>query len=265
MTFNDVLLELLAHLRAENKPIMIGWDTVQQWPEDALNTFLQLGFLIPASATQSIECHACENHCFMDVINLTHDDPALTRAFIVCDDADMQSQMGRVKIPLFRLQQWQGSVKQLSQGIADLLGLKDKITFTANQPVIKLGMLKAEKGRRWVSLNGSDLSLEINQRTIPVDELLYFDGKQLVIDQHSIDDLLNSESLNKGKKYIPSITKREDSKLKTQAMYQDWKDEYLRLNRQYPNKTDRWYAAKIFKMDIAKGRDAETIRKNMIK
>lgn len=264
MTFNDVLLELLGHLRAENKPIMISWDGVQQWPEGALNTFLQLGFLIPASSAQSIECNACENRCFMDVVALAHDDPALTRAFIVCDDADMQSQMGRVKIPLLRLQQWQGSVKQLSQVVADLLGLKDKIIFSGNQPVIKLGMLKAEKGRRWVTLNGSDLSIEINQRTIPVDELLYFDGKQLVIDQNSIDDLLNSESLNKGKKYTPSTTKREDSKLKTQAMYQDWKDEYLRLNTQYPNKTDRWYAGKIFKMDIARGRDAETIRKNMV-
>jgi hypothetical protein len=182
MTFNDVLLELLGHLRAENKPIMINWDSVQQWPEGALNAFLQLGFLIPASAAQSIECNACENHCFMDVINLTHDDPALTRAFIVCDDADMQSQMGRVKIPLHRLQQWQGSLKQLSQVIADLLGLKDKITFIANQPVVKLGMLKAQKGRRWVTLNGSDLSIEINQHTIPIDELLYFDDKQLVID-----------------------------------------------------------------------------------
>ena len=264
MTFNDVLLELLGHLRAENKAIMISWDNVQQWPEGALHTFLQLGFLVPAPATQSIECNTCENHCFMDVITLVHDNPALIRAFIVCDDAEMQSQMGRVKIPLARLQQWQGSVKLLSQVIADLLGLKDKIIFTANQPVIKLGMLKAEKGRRWVTLNGSDLSLEINQRAIPVDELLYFDGKQLVIDQNSIDERLNSESLNKGKKYTPSTTKREASKLKTQAMYQDWKDEYLRLNGQYPNKTDRWYAAKIFKMDIAKGRDAETIRKNMV-
>ena len=265
MTFNDVLLELLGHLRAENKPIMVSWDSVQQWPDGALSAFLQLGFLVPASAAQSIECHACENHCFMDVINLTHDEPALTRAFIVCDDAEMQSQMGRVKIPLLRLLQWQGSVKQLSQVIADLLGLKDKITFTANQAVIKLGMLKAEKGRRWVTLNGSDLLLEINRRTIPVDELLYFDGQQLVIDQNSIDDLLNSESLNKGKKYTPSTTKREDSKLKTQAMYQDWKDEYLRLKEQHPNKSNTWCSIQISKMDIAKGRDAETIRTEMVK
>ena len=264
MTFNDVLFDLLAHLRAENKAIIISWDTVQQWPEGSLNTFLQLGLLIPAPAAQSIECDACENHCFMDVITLVHNDPALTRAFIVCDDADMQSQMGRVKIPLVRLQQWQASVKHLSQVIADLLGLKDKITFTANQVVIKLGMLKAQKGRRWVTLNGSDLSLEINQRTLPVDELLYFDGKQLVIDQNSIDGLLNSEPLNPGKKYTPSTTKREARKLGTQAMYQDWKDEYLRLKKQHPNNPDTWCAVKISKMDIAKSKDAETIRKNMV-
>ena len=265
MTYNDVLVELLAHLRAENKPIVVDWDSVQQWSDGALTTFLQLGLLVPASAAQSIECHACDNQCFMDVITIVNADPDLTRAFIVCDDADMQSQMGRVKIPLVRLQQWQGSVKQLSQVIADLLGLKDKITFTANQAVIKLGMLKAEKGRRWVTLNCSDLSLEINQRAIPIDELLYFDDQQLVIDQHCINDLLNSESLNSGKKYTPSTTQRETRKLGTQTMYQDWNDAYLRLKKQNPNKTNTWYATQISKMDIAKGRDVGTIRKNMVK
>lgn len=265
MTFNDVLLELLANLRSENKAISISWETVQQWPEGVLNTFLQLGLLIPASAAQSIECNGCENHCFMDVITLPHDDAALTRAFIVCDDPEMQSQMGRVKVPLVRLQQWQGSVKQLAKAIAELLGLTDKIIFSANHAVIKLGMLKTEKGRRWVTLNSSDLSLELNQHTIPVDEVLYFENQQLVIDQNKIDDLLNSESLSKGKKYMPSTNKREARKLETQAMHQNWQDEYLRLKDQHPNKADTWYAAKIFKMDIAKGRDAETIRKNMVK
>lgn len=265
MTFNDVLLELLAHLRAENKPIMISWDSVQQWPDGALNTLLHIGFLILAPAAQSIECNGCENHCFMDVITLPHDDSALTRAFIVCDDMDMQSQMGRVKVPLARLQQWQGSVKQLAKVIADLLGLKDKIAFTANQPVIKLGMLKAKKGRRWVTLNSGDLSLEINQHAIPVDEVLYFEDKQLVIDQNKIDDLLNSESLNQGKKYTPSTNKREAGKRKTQAMHQDWKDEYLRLKKQHPNKFNTWRSIQISKMDIAKGRNSETIRIIMVK
>lgn len=265
MTFNDVLVELIEYLHAENKPVLISWHKVQDWPEGVLDRFLELGLLVPTATAQSIECQACENHCFMDVITVVPADPTLTRAFIVCDDADMQSQMGRVKIPLFQLQQWQGSLKQLSLVIAGLLGLKDKISFEANQSVIKLGMLRGKKGRSWVTLNSLDFSLEINQHTRPIEELLYFDGQQLVIDRGTIDQLLNKQSLNIGKKYTPSKTKREASKLETQAMYQDWKDEYLKLNSQYPNKTDRWYAGKIFKMEIAKGRDAETIRKNMVK
>jgi isoleucyl-tRNA synthetase len=126
-------------------------------------------------------------------------------------------------------------------------------------------MLKGEKGRRRVSLNSGDLSLEINQHTIPVDEVLYFEDKQLVIDRYKIDELLNSEALNKSKKYTPSTNKREDRKLATQALHQDWKDAYLTLSVEYPNKTNRWYAAKIAKMDIAKERSPGTIRKNMVK
>mgnify|MGYP000624358615 CR=1 FL=1 len=265
MTFNDVLLGLLAHLRAEHKAIFIDWDSVQKWPEGALNTLIQLGFLIPASATQSIECHACENRCFMDVITLVHADPALSRAFIVCDDADMQSQIGRVQIPLIRLQQWQCSIKQLAKVIADSLAFKDKLEFTANQSVIKLGMLKSDKGRRWVSLICADLSLEINQHIIAIDDVLYFEDDRLFIDQALIDDLLNREPLSQGKKYIPSTDRREIRKRETQAMYQDWKDEYLQLSKLHPTKSNTWISKQIAKMSIAKDKNSETIRKNMIK
>lgn len=265
MTINDVWLVLLDHLRAINKPIMIDWDIAHKWPEGTLNAFLELGILLPGSASQSIVCHACENHCFMDVLTLPHADPVLTRAFIVCDDPNMQNQMGRVQIPLIRLQQWQGSVKQLSQVIANLLGLADKIAFAVNDPVIKLGMLKAPKGRRWVTLNSLDLSLEINKHSVPIDDVLYFEGEQLVVDQDAIDDLLSREPLTQGKPYIPSVNQREASKLKTQAMYQDWNDEYFRLTKLHPNKSKSWCAKQIAKMDIAQDKDSETIRKNIIK
>ncbi len=265
MTFNHAFLEYLAHLRAENKAITVSWDAVQQWPDGALDTFLQLGLLSPAPAAQSIECDGCENHCFMDVITLPADDPALTRAFVVCDDAEMQNLMGRIKVPLERLQQWQGSVKQLAKVIAEMLGLKDKFTFSANQAVINLGMVKGQNGRRNVTLNCADLSLEINQHSVPVAEVLFFEDKDLVVDLNRIDDLLNSEALSKGKKYTPSTSKREASKLVTQAMYQDWNDEFLRLKDQQPKMTNPSIAKKISKMEIAKGRGVETIRKNMVK
>jgi hypothetical protein len=264
MTFNDAFLEYLAHLRAENKAITVSWYAVQQWPDGALDTFLQLGLLIPASAAQSIECNGCEKHCFMDVIILPNNDPALTRAFVVCDDAEMQNQMGRITVPLVRLRQWQGSVKQLAKVIAEMLGLKDKLTFSADQAVINLGMLKGQNGRRHVMLNCADLSLEINQHAVPVDGVLFFDDRELFVDRYKINDLLNNESLGKGKRYTPSTSKQEARKRATQARHQDWKDAYIKLNDEYPNKTDRWYADKIAKMDIALGRSPGTIRKNMV-
>ncbi len=263
MTYNDVLLDILAKLRAENKPILIDWDAVQYWSEPVLDCFLELGLLSPASSAQSIGCIACENHCFMDVITLPHDNPTLSRAFIICDDAEMQIQMGRVQVPLVRLQQWQSSIRQLASVIANLLGFKDKIEFTAGQSTIKLGMLKSSKGRRWVYLNCADLSIVLNQHSIPVDDVLYFENEQLFIDHDCIDDLLNRPSLHQDKSYTPSTKKREARKLETQAMYQDWKDEYIRIKEIHPTKSDRWCSFKIVKMDIAKGRDSETIRKNM--
>ncbi len=139
----------------------------------------------------------------MDIKKPPHNDPALSRAFIVCDDAEMQSQMGRIKIPLIRLQQWQSSIKQLAIVIADLLDFKDKIDFKTDQSIIKLGMLKSSKGRRWISLNFADLSIVINQHSIPVDDILYFEDEQLCIDHACIDDLLNRPSLHQNNCYTP--------------------------------------------------------------
>lgn len=263
MTFNDVLVGLLSNLRLTDHSILIDWDTIQQWPDSALATFVRLGMLTPASSTQSIECRGCEKHCFMDVIILPHDQPTKTRAFIVCDDAEMQHQMGRIQIPLNRLKQWQSSVKQLSVVIAGLLGLENKLTFKSNQSIIKLGMLPSKKGRSWITLNSSTLSLELNNHVLPVDDVLFFEGEQLVIDRSSINDLLNRDPVNQEKNYTPSTDKRENKKLETLAMYQDWNDEYLRLKKQYSNQSKSWCATKISKMTLAQGRTVGTIRRNL--
>jgi hypothetical protein len=124
-------------------------------------------------------------------------------------------------------------------------------------------MLKSLNGRRWVTLNSLTLLLEVNKHAIPIDEVLYFEDGHLFVDNNCIDDLLNRESLNQGKKYIPSTSKREDRKTKTQAMYQDWNDEYFHLQKSHPSKSKTWCSSQIAKMDISKGRDSETIRRNI--
>lgn len=58
---------------------------------------------------------------------------------------------------------------------------------------------------------------------------------------------------------------RQAGKLGTQAMYEVWRKKYRELKRKNPNKVDTEISKMIKKMDIAQGRDSETIRKQMVK
>ena len=66
-----------------------------------------------------------------------------------------------------------------------------------------------------------------------------------------------------------SITKAhlQSKKIKrqteTQNMYANWHKAYETLASQHPNKSSVQIAKQIEKMDIAQGRNSETIRKNM--
>ncbi|MEX2165139.1 MAG: hypothetical protein WD823_13000 [Sulfuricaulis sp.] len=60
-------------------------------------------------------------------------------------------------------------------------------------------------------------------------------------------------------------TQREIRKQATQKQYQAWQKAYRYLKRKRRNMSDVWYAQQIAKMDIAKDRDADTIRKYMKK
>ncbi len=257
MNHNTVLLDLLAHIGSSSEPVLIDWDSVEQWSSGVLECFVQAGILMPASAAQSIECNSCEHRCFMDVLIYNN------RAFVVCNVPEMQNQMGRIQINLERLKQWKTSFNQLASVIAKLLKLDSCVEYQSEQLSIRLGMLKSKTGRRWVSLLNQPLALEINGFKVPVNELLFFDGDVLAIDKLRIDERLNSTPLNTGKAYISSTDKREARKLKTQTKYQDWQDEYFSLQKKHPTKSKTWCAKKISTLPIAQGADWETIRKNL--
>ncbi len=261
MDNHQALAAMIEHVSASGKPVSLGWDEIQQWQSGVLERFISAGLLAKDVKAQSLECTGCEQHCFMPVYQT--DDAQ--RAFIVCDDPDRQSQMGRINVPLERLQQWQASARQIAAVIADLLGFESKPVYQKESAYYKLGMLKGSHGRCWVSLTAQPLALEINRRAISLNELLYFDGSELAIDEPRIYELLNSIPSDTGKAYTFDVSKREARKLATQTMYQDWHDEYLRLKRKHPRKTDTWYSMQIFKLPIAQGKDSETIRKNMKK
>jgi len=60
-----------------------------------------------------------------------------------------------------------------------------------------------------------------------------------------------------------STVRREARKLDTQATYKLWQKAYRMAKKTHPNKSDIWYSKHIARLAIAKGRDAETIRKHM--
>jgi len=262
MDNSQALIALIGSINASGKPVHLGWDKVKQWQEGVLESFIAVGLLVKDVSAKSLQCAGCEHHCFMDVL-FANDDSE--RAFIVCDHPEMQSQMGRISVPLARLQQWQSSPKYLAGVISGLLGFEAKPDYQKSSASYKLGMLKGGNGRRWVMLNTHPLTLEINRHAVPVMELLYFEQGVLTIDQSRIDELVNAASKDTGKAYIPDVSKQEARKLATQAMYQDWNDEYIRLKQKHPDKRDTWCSMQIAKMAIAQGKDSETIRKNMKK
>jgi hypothetical protein len=252
---------MIAHVNVSNQPVSLGWDEVQQWQDGVLAHLLAAGLLRKEVKAQSLMCMGCEQQCFMPVY-LTDDGQ---RAFIVCDDPDKQAHMGRVNVPLVRLQQWQTSTRQFAGVVADMLGLDANPEYQEASASYRLGMLKSEGGRRWVSISVQLLVVEINRQAVPLADLLYFSDDVLVMDQPRIDELLNVIPSDTGKAYMPDATKREARKLATQARYRNWHDEYLLLQRKHPGKSDTWYSLQISKLPIAQGKGSETIRKNMKK
>jgi hypothetical protein len=257
----QALIELIHHVNASDKPIHISWDAIEQWQEGVLNRFVALGLLAKDINSKSLTCLGCDYHCYMDVL-LAEDHQ---RAFIVCDHPDKQSEMGRIPVPMQRLQQWTVDSKQFAVLIARLLGIDSIPSYEKNTVNYKLGMLKAKEGRRWVLLRLQPLRLDVGGHSLPVEDLLFFSEGNLRIDLESVESLLNAKTVNIGKRYASNVNKQEARKLATQAMYQNWCDAYQSLRLKNPNKTDSWCAAQISKMPIAQGKSLETIRKNMKK
>ncbi|MDF1817524.1 MAG: hypothetical protein P1U54_02700 [Immundisolibacteraceae bacterium] len=261
MDNSQALTALIEYVSLADKPVSLGWDELQQWQDGVLERFLVEGLLVKDVKAHSLVCTGCEQHCFMPVYQTDEEQ----RAFIVCDDPGKQDQMGRIQVPVERLKQWLASASQFAGVIAGLLGFEARPVHQKASASYRLGMLKSNSGRRWVSLTVQPLALEINRDAVLLDELLYFESGELVIDTPRIDELLNSAPSDTGKAYTADVSKREARKLATQAMHQDWRDEYWALKQRHPNKSDTWYSMQIAKMGIAQGKDSETIRKNMKK
>ncbi|MEX0943207.1 MAG: hypothetical protein WD002_11765 [Pseudomonadales bacterium] len=259
----DIALgRLLAALEAGKGRAQLHYDEVQGWGQSATEAFLGYGLIQPASSANMIECVGCEERCYTDVV-LQGQGTDRMRAFVVCEVPHKQAEMGRVPVQLERLQQWASDTRMLARFMARQLGLEPDQVQVTEAGVLRLGMMPGSKGRRWVSLLPSPLSLEINQQRVLLNEVLFVSGGEINLDKLRIKAMLAKEPEASGKAYTPSTDRRESRKQQTQAMYQDWLDAYAKLIKEHPNRPKTWYAHKIARLDIAKGKSSETIRKRL--
>jgi hypothetical protein len=188
--------------------------------------------------------------------------PGVQASFILCDK---RRDINRVPVPAARLKQWQCNANLVSLFVASSLGLRQSVRQKDSVDQWEIGIISGDKRSQMLCLETSGtLTLVVGSSKVPLAEFIEFHEGLYSLDAAQVRRLADSAT-TADDRYTPSKARIEVRKLDTQAMYDSWRKEYRALRRKRPGMSDVWYSQRIAKMDIAQGRDAETIRKRMKK
>lgn len=263
MSPEEALVDLLGRIGAnQGEAVFVNEDALSQWPDAAVVALKAQKLLTKAKPAEGIVCDGCEEACAMPVHVMPATDTRPARAFISCGKRD---DVARIRVDLGRLEQWQCGMDAVCAFITISLSLRRSDKRTAEQGRFEIGIFKGNKRSQMLCLQTNDeLTLIAGDNSLPLAEVVeYRDGKYLlnsVLIRQLVDAVTTADN-----RYTPSNAKREARKLDTQAMYESWQKEYRNLHKKHKsrNMSETWYSQQIAKMDIAKGRDASTIKKHM--
>jgi hypothetical protein len=258
----DALLALLECVNAcRDTAVLVNDEDLLQWPKAATKAMKSQKLIVKARSATSALCPGCENNCVMPVHNLPST-AGPQASFILCDKRD---DINRVPLPVAKLIQWQCSTDLVCRFIAFSLGLRSSSRQTDSTVRREIGIVCGDKRSQMLCLEASDtLMLVAGSSRVPLAECIEFREGAYSIDAVQIRRLADLAT-TADDRYTPSNARREARKLDTKATHENWRKEYRKLRREKPGMSDVWYSKKIAKMDIAQGRDAETIRKQMKK
>jgi len=262
MTQPEALLELLGRVGAcRGTPVLVHDEELGRWPGAEVTAMKTQGLLTRAGPASSATCPGCEQECVMPVHALAVKAGA-PAAFIVCDKRE---DINRVEVSAGRLTQWQCSAELVCEFIGAALRLRTRSGRSGGTGRWEIGVASGHKRSQMLCLEADGaLALAAGKNTVPLADLIIFQDGKYVLDKDMVGRLVDA-STTADERYTPSNIKREARKLKTQARYEAWRKEYRSLRKRRPGMSDSWYSKQIEKMDMADGRDGETIRKKMKK
>ncbi len=260
MTPLEVLIELVDRLGASGShTVVISESELGRWPGEAIHALKSQRIIGKAKAADSAVCPGCEEECVMPVITLSGGEGA-TRSFILCEQRD---DTNRVPVTTSHLLQWRCSLELMCGFVADSLGLLRGRLQRNQAGMLEIGLVTGTKRVQMICMEITDrVQAVVGQNKVDLAELVVFeDGKYSV--QQGMIQLLVDSSNTADERYSPNVVRREARKLETKDLHDSWKVQYKIFSKEHPDKSDSWIAGKIAKIDIAMGRDKETIRKNM--
>ena len=262
MTPLAILIELLGRVgAASGAAVFVSDEELSHWPTAAVAAMKSQKWLAEAHPATSVVCPGCERECIMPVHTLLASSHGPT-SFIVCDKRD---DINRVSVAVEQLTQWRCDAEAVCGFIAKNLGLRRTDERSANAGVWNIGIERGDKRSQMLCLRADGvLALIAGNSAMPLVELVRFRDGEYSVDVDLIRELVDSATTT-DTRYTPSNARLEARKLDTQARYETWQKAYQNLKKRRPNMSDVWYSGQIAKLEIAAGRDAETIRKHMKK
>ena len=263
MSQANVLQEILQRLGQEVDTVL-AWEQVRRWPKGAIEALQKAGWVAPIAAATMVECSGCEENCFKPVHVLPARNGQPARAYVACDEPPA---MGRVKILLSRLQQWQVTDAQLARWLAGELGLKSKPERDQASGFFNVGNLQGKKRLGALQFDlAAPASLKVAGHAIPLAEVVNFEGNHPKIDRAAILGMVDLLPVAEfADRYQSSTARRDARKLDTLAIHKRWQKAYQALRRKNKGKSDVWYSLQIAKAYNPRARSAETIRKHIKK
>ena len=262
MTPQAALSELLGRVGARHgESVTVSTEELSQWPAAAISALKSQGLLLKARPARSVVCPDCEQECSMPVHTLPRANAPAT-SFVVCDK---RSDINRVAVPAARLAQWRCDAHAVCGFVAASLGLKQTSVQPAEDGLLPIGVARGNKRTQMLCLRvvKGQVTLVAGADGLPLADVIGFEGGSFSLDQAVIRQMVDAAT-TADPRHIPSTAKREARKIDTQAMYATWQKAYRALRKKSPDKSDVWYSQQIAKTAIAQGRNASTIKKNML-